>query len=188
MLKVPPKAPKSEPKSRSLSETVLSDAVGRGPTASFNAPWSPVPVILPLPMLRGCAARGPALPTARSVGRRSAICRTPPASPARRSQCALPTGCRPAPCGDRCTGVPQAASVGYEALDHLPLCVALSGASSGERVVGCSPIPSSSALSSPLRNARLAARLAFLQRLATAWCARLHADHPSRKALFSSSS
>ena len=28
MLKVPPKAPKSEPKSRSLSETVLSDAVG----------------------------------------------------------------------------------------------------------------------------------------------------------------
>jgi hypothetical protein len=28
MLKVPPKAPKREPKSRSLSETVLSDAVG----------------------------------------------------------------------------------------------------------------------------------------------------------------
>jgi hypothetical protein len=28
MLKVPPKVPKSEPKSRSLSETVLSDAVG----------------------------------------------------------------------------------------------------------------------------------------------------------------
>jgi hypothetical protein len=28
MLKIPPKAPKSEPKSRSLSETVLSDAVG----------------------------------------------------------------------------------------------------------------------------------------------------------------
>ena len=51
--------------------------------------------------------------------------------------------------------------------------------------MACSPILSSSVLS--LRNARLAARLAFLQRLATAWCARLHADHPSRKALFSSS-
>ena len=35
MLKVPPKAPKSEPKSRSLSETVLSDAVGIVPTASL---------------------------------------------------------------------------------------------------------------------------------------------------------
>ncbi len=28
LLKIPPKAPKSEPKSRFLSETVLSDAVG----------------------------------------------------------------------------------------------------------------------------------------------------------------
>src|SRR3954470_6478684 len=46
-------------------------------------------------MLRGCAARGLALPTVRGAGRRSAICRTPRASPATRSLYALSTGCRP---------------------------------------------------------------------------------------------
>src|ERR671912_2851233 len=76
-------------------------SVQKGPTASVShSPWSPVPLTRPLPMLPGCAHRGPALPTARSVGRRSSICRTPPASSARRSRFSLPTGECPATCGD----------------------------------------------------------------------------------------
>jgi hypothetical protein len=95
----------------------------RGPTASgSHSPWSPVSLTRPLPMLRGCVPRGPGSPTARSVGRRSSICRTPPASPARWSRFSLPTGECPATCGDRCTGVPQG-SVWDEELDHLPLFV-----------------------------------------------------------------
>jgi hypothetical protein len=47
------------------------------------------------------------------------------------------------------------------------------------------PVRSSDGPSRP--RARLVARVAFRQRAATAWCARLHIDHPSRKTLFSSS-
>jgi hypothetical protein len=67
-----------------LPAPLFTELPNRSPTASLTALWSPVPVTTPLPMLRGCATRDPALTTARSAGRRSPICPTLPASPARR--------------------------------------------------------------------------------------------------------
>src|SRR5215212_7019885 len=68
-------------------------------------------------------------------------------------------------------------------LSHSP---SASGApSGGSNVAAFGPVRSSGG-PSPRPRARLAARLAFRQRAATAWCARPYADHPSRKALLSS--
>jgi hypothetical protein len=82
--------------------------------------WSPVPVTPHLPELRGCAARDSASTTTRGVGSRSPTCPTLPASPARRSRCAPPTGCPPAPCGGRATAVPRAACAGRREARRAP--------------------------------------------------------------------